>query len=147
MKEVAELKKIMKEHGLSLEKVARELGVSFRTVFRWLHGENKPTGVSLIMLKNFVNTMPDYYVIPRLKPDSPSTITVHIKKQPPQKHVLFEVPIQIKSEEPETIEVRVYSREEWQKKHARELRAAAKKQLQKKRKKKSKLKSRAVAKK
>ena len=54
MKEVAELKKIMKEHGLSLEKVARELGISSRTVFRWIHSENKPTGVYLIMLEKFV---------------------------------------------------------------------------------------------
>jgi transcriptional regulator with XRE-family HTH domain len=54
MKEVAELKKIMKKHGLSLEKVARELGISSRTVFRWIHGENKPSDLALKQLREFL---------------------------------------------------------------------------------------------
>jgi len=53
MKVVNELKRIMKERRLSLENVARELDVSSRTVFRWIHRESKPTGTSLTLLEKF----------------------------------------------------------------------------------------------
>lgn len=53
MKAVSELKRIMKERRLSLENVARELRVSSRTVFRWIHRESKPTGTSLTVLEKF----------------------------------------------------------------------------------------------
>ena len=54
VKEVTELKRIMKERGLSMEHVARELGISSRTVFRWLHGQNEPSGLALIQLREFL---------------------------------------------------------------------------------------------
>lgn len=92
MKEVTELKRIMKERKLSLEKVARELGISSRTVFRWLHGESKPTGVSLDLLEKFVT----------MEPGS-KLITVVVKSEP-QKPVILKVPVQ-KSEKPKTVEI------------------------------------------
>lgn len=42
MEKAENLKKFMKSCGWSQEKVARELKVSTRTVYRWLHGLSKP---------------------------------------------------------------------------------------------------------
>jgi transcriptional regulator with XRE-family HTH domain len=40
---IKELKKIRKERGLSYERMARELGVSWRTLYRWIQNENAPS--------------------------------------------------------------------------------------------------------
>jgi len=42
-KEILELKKYMIKNSLSQEKTARLLGVSVRTIFRWLHGQADPS--------------------------------------------------------------------------------------------------------
>jgi len=42
-KEILELKKYMIKNSLSQEKIARLLGISVRTVFRWLHGQTEPS--------------------------------------------------------------------------------------------------------
>lgn len=39
---IEELKEVMKSKGLTLETVAKEIGVSLNTVFRWIKGKNKP---------------------------------------------------------------------------------------------------------
>lgn len=39
---IEELKCLMFEKKLTLEQVAKEIGVSLNTVFRWVKGKNKP---------------------------------------------------------------------------------------------------------
>ena len=40
---IIKLKKYMIKNSLSQEKIARLLGVSVRTVFRWVHGQADPS--------------------------------------------------------------------------------------------------------
>jgi len=55
MKEIKQLKKLMKANNLSHEFVARKIGIGVRTVFRWTRGESKPTSEPMIMqLKKFI---------------------------------------------------------------------------------------------
>ena len=54
MREIELLKKLKEEKGLSYEKIARDLEVSFNTVYRWL-AYNKPPR-SMVM----VNRIQDY---------------------------------------------------------------------------------------
>ena len=54
MKEIENLKKIMKNLGFSQEKVARELGVSSKTVSRWLKGESEPSELAKYQIKKFI---------------------------------------------------------------------------------------------
>lgn len=53
--EVNRLKEFMEEWEASMEHVARNLGISSRTVFRWLHGQSKPTGVTLVSLRSYLD--------------------------------------------------------------------------------------------
>jgi len=59
MEEIKVLKIIMKRHGLSQEKVARELGISSRTVFRWLHKKNEPSELALIQIERLIEKYKD----------------------------------------------------------------------------------------
>ena len=54
MIEIKILKKIMEEMKISQEKVAREIGVSSRTIFRWLHHRHEPSDLGLSQLRRFI---------------------------------------------------------------------------------------------
>lgn len=52
--EIEKLVKIMARRGLSQETTARELGISYRTVARWLSRERKPSPLARIAIKRFI---------------------------------------------------------------------------------------------
>ena len=53
--EVEKLVKIMARRGLSQEATARELGISYRTVARWLSKRTKrPSPLAVIAIKGFI---------------------------------------------------------------------------------------------
>ena len=54
IEEVTLLKEFMKEHEVGMEYVAREMGISSRTVFRWLHGQSEPGELALRRLRNYM---------------------------------------------------------------------------------------------
>jgi DNA-binding transcriptional regulator YiaG len=64
IEEVTHLRGLMKDWKLSMERVAREMGISSRTVFRWLHGQNEPSGLALEALRRYLDGgyLPDAYV-------------------------------------------------------------------------------------
>lgn len=51
--DVKEIKGLRKELGLSQEQLAREIGVSLRSVARWESGEGKPSQMALRALTGF----------------------------------------------------------------------------------------------
>lgn len=52
MQEIEALKRIKKQRAISLETMSKEIGICSRTLFRWFHGEDKPStmGLSLITI-------------------------------------------------------------------------------------------------
>lgn len=48
-----EIKRLREEIGLSQEQLAREIGVSLRSVARWESGEGKPSQMALRALTGF----------------------------------------------------------------------------------------------
>jgi len=54
MNRIEKLKEIIKEKELTQEALARELGVSLMTIFRWLHGINRPKGLSLKVIDEWI---------------------------------------------------------------------------------------------
>jgi transcriptional regulator with XRE-family HTH domain len=55
MYELEKLIKIMARRGLSQEAVARELGISYRTVARWLSKRTKkPSPLAVIVMRGFI---------------------------------------------------------------------------------------------
>jgi len=45
------LQEFIKRHG-SMEKAAKQLGVTSREIYRWIHGINKPRGLYAKLLKD-----------------------------------------------------------------------------------------------
>jgi DNA-binding transcriptional regulator YiaG len=55
MKELIErLIEIMAKQGVGCEKVAREIGVSHRTVERWVKGKSKPSDLACVQIRRFI---------------------------------------------------------------------------------------------
>lgn len=54
MKEIEKLKKVIKNLEFSQEKVARELGISSKTISRWLKGENEPSDLAKYQIEKFI---------------------------------------------------------------------------------------------
>jgi len=52
---IEKLKEIMQAKGLTQEQLAREIGVTVRTVVRWLHGDSEPKGLSIIAIDEFIS--------------------------------------------------------------------------------------------
>jgi len=65
MKEIEKLKKIIKSENISLEKAARQIGVSFQTIFNWLNGKHSPSELALIQLRKFIKKYERYVPIDR----------------------------------------------------------------------------------
>ncbi len=54
MKEIKILKIILKKHNISLERAAREMGVSFQTIWNWMNGKHGPSELALVQLRKFI---------------------------------------------------------------------------------------------
>ena len=54
MSELKQLQQIKKQQNISYEKLAQKIGISYRTLFRWLSKKNKPSDMGLEMIKKFL---------------------------------------------------------------------------------------------
>ena len=54
MEEIKKLKIILKKYDISLEKAAREMGISFQTIWKWMNGKHGPSELALIQLRKFI---------------------------------------------------------------------------------------------
>ena len=54
MQEIETLIKLKKDNDLSYEKMARQIGVSFQTVLRWMNKGDKPSDLALVQIKRFI---------------------------------------------------------------------------------------------
>jgi len=54
MNELDQLRQFKDQENISYEKLAREIGISYRTLFRWLNGESKPSDMGLKIIKEFL---------------------------------------------------------------------------------------------
>jgi len=56
------LRQILKENGVSQEKLKKDLNVSGSVLYKWLKGTNKPSAESLIALSNYFDCSIDYLI-------------------------------------------------------------------------------------
>lgn len=54
MEEIKKLIIILKKQDISLEKAAREMGISFQTVWKWIEAKHTPSELALIQLRKFI---------------------------------------------------------------------------------------------
>lgn len=54
MEEIKKLVEIKKRTGLSYEKMAYQIGVSFQTLLRWVNKGDKPSDLALASIKRFI---------------------------------------------------------------------------------------------
>jgi len=54
MEEIKKLKIILKKYDISLEAAAREMGISFQTIWKWMNGKHKPSKLALVQLRKFI---------------------------------------------------------------------------------------------
>ena len=54
MEEIKKLIIILKTKDISLEKAAREMGLSFQTVWTWIEAKHVPSQLALIQLRKFI---------------------------------------------------------------------------------------------
>ena len=54
MEEIKKLIIILKKQNISLEKAAREMGVSFQTVWKWIEAKHVPSELALVQLRKFI---------------------------------------------------------------------------------------------
>ena len=54
MNELDQLRQYREREGISHEKLAHEIGVSYRTLFRWLKGDSKPSDMGLRIIREFL---------------------------------------------------------------------------------------------
>jgi transcriptional regulator with XRE-family HTH domain len=54
MNQVEQLREIKENRALSFEGMSREIGVSYRTLFRWLHGKNAPSFLATERLNEYL---------------------------------------------------------------------------------------------
>lgn len=55
--EIEQLKEAMEQKGISQEKAARNLLVSSRTVFRWLHGQHQPNDLARKAIRDYLESL------------------------------------------------------------------------------------------
>ncbi len=63
MKEIEKLKKILKDQNISFERAAREIGVSFQTIWKWMNGVHYPSLLAIIQLRKFIKKYERYVPI------------------------------------------------------------------------------------
>jgi len=54
MEEIKKLIIILNKENISFEKAAREIGVSFQTVWNWTEAKHIPSELALIQLRKFI---------------------------------------------------------------------------------------------
>lgn len=54
MEEIKQLIIIIKTQDISLEKAAREIKVSFQTLWNWIQAKHEPSELALIQLRKFI---------------------------------------------------------------------------------------------
>lgn len=54
MDQIKQLREIKDSQGLSFERMSREIGISSRTLFRWIHGQNVPSLMATERLKDYL---------------------------------------------------------------------------------------------
>ncbi|MBA7541391.1 hypothetical protein ES705_33703 [subsurface metagenome] len=54
MEEIKKLIIILKTKDISLEKAAREMGITFQTVWNWIEAKHEPSELALIQLRKFI---------------------------------------------------------------------------------------------
>ena len=54
MEEIRQLITILKTKNISLEKAAREMHLSFQTVWKWIQAKHEPSELALIQLRKFI---------------------------------------------------------------------------------------------
>ena len=54
MEEIKQLIIILKTKDISLEKAAREIKVSFQTIWNWIEAKHDPSELALIQLRKFI---------------------------------------------------------------------------------------------
>jgi len=54
MQEIKKLLKIKKRKGLSYEKMAHQIGVSYQTLYRWVKRGDKPSDLALAQIRRFI---------------------------------------------------------------------------------------------
>jgi len=57
MNETEELKKTLQEKGISQERAARDIGVSIRTLFRWIHGQHQPNELGKKAIRDYLRKL------------------------------------------------------------------------------------------
>ena len=54
MKDTERLKEIKERKGYTLDHIAKDMGVHLLTIHRWIHGNRKPTGVYIRVLREWI---------------------------------------------------------------------------------------------
>lgn len=54
LNELEQLRQIKEREKISYEKLAHEIGVSFRTLYRWLNGDSNPSDMGLRVIREFL---------------------------------------------------------------------------------------------
>jgi len=54
LNELEQLRQVKEQKKISYEKLAHEIGVSFRTLYRWLNGDNNPSDMGLRVIREFL---------------------------------------------------------------------------------------------
>ena len=44
----------MSRKGISVESAARQMGISWRTLYRWIREDKKPSNMALIIIEKFI---------------------------------------------------------------------------------------------
>lgn len=56
------LRQLLKEKGISQEKLKRDLSISSSLIFKWLSGKTQPSAHSLILLSKYFDCSVDYII-------------------------------------------------------------------------------------
>jgi len=54
MEEIKKLIIILKKQDISIERAAREMGISFQTVWKWIEAKHVPSQLALKQLRKFI---------------------------------------------------------------------------------------------
>ena len=56
LNEVEMLRKFKKDSGYSYDRLSKELGVHYRTVYLWMSGKSKPSNMAKRIIRQFILT-------------------------------------------------------------------------------------------
>lgn len=68
MEEIRKLIIILKKDKISLEEAAREMGISFQTIWRWIEAKHIPSKLALVQLRKFIKKHGNHKPLTGLKP-------------------------------------------------------------------------------